>query len=47
MGLDALLTEKDSISFARRVGTTMFLLPEGLNHYYDNIRLYASSLVTF
>ena len=40
MGLDALLTGKDSISFARRVGTTMFLMPEGLSHYHENMKLY-------
>ncbi len=40
MGLDALLTVKDSVTFARRVGTTMFLLPEGEKYYYENMKAY-------
>eukprot|EP01124_Arcella_intermedia_P023713 TRINITY_DN3825_c0_g1_i1.p1 TRINITY_DN3825_c0_g1~~TRINITY_DN3825_c0_g1_i1.p1 ORF type:complete len:984 (+),score=206.70 TRINITY_DN3825_c0_g1_i1:18-2969(+) len=38
MGLDALITQADSVSFSRRVGTTMFLLPVGEEHYWKNFR---------
>lgn len=38
MGLDSLLTERDSITFARRTGSTMFLLPLRHELYFASLR---------
>ena len=40
MGLENLIGERDAVVFARSVGTTFFLLPEGTKDYMDNLTLY-------
>jgi hypothetical protein len=42
MGLDALLTEKDAVAFARSVGTTLFLIPEDRSIYIDNLKQFVT-----
>jgi hypothetical protein len=41
MGLEMLLSEKDAVTFSRRVGTTLWLVPEEPEEYFNNIKLYA------
>eukprot|EP01127_Copromyxa_protea_P016158 TRINITY_DN4751_c0_g2_i1.p1 TRINITY_DN4751_c0_g2~~TRINITY_DN4751_c0_g2_i1.p1 ORF type:complete len:758 (+),score=144.55 TRINITY_DN4751_c0_g2_i1:77-2350(+) len=38
MGLEALLTNKDAIAFSRSVATTLFLVPESPETYWENLR---------
>jgi hypothetical protein len=40
MGLEALIALEEGIAFARHVGTTILLLPESLNTYFENFEQY-------
>eukprot|EP01127_Copromyxa_protea_P003551 TRINITY_DN1335_c0_g1_i2.p1 TRINITY_DN1335_c0_g1~~TRINITY_DN1335_c0_g1_i2.p1 ORF type:complete len:864 (-),score=121.64 TRINITY_DN1335_c0_g1_i2:1102-3693(-) len=39
MGLEMLLSEKDAVTFSRRVGTTLWLVPEKREDYYENMKI--------
>lgn len=41
MGLEALIAMEEGIAFARHVGTTILLLPESVNTYFENLEQYA------